>query len=189
MKLLDLEVLVGARLSELSYPAYLCAMCVIGMQLHEVYAELLSKQSAALVEQSIEVVKSAYLGADDVASEAARIAQLWWEVLDDPKAIDPVGLTSAFVTFQLLLRELAGETRPRESLEYVTSAAADLPDPRFPEPSGPHLVLTLHSPPVDEGSPGVKLLRKFEEVASLAARQDGTGVTCDPVQLHALIFG
>jgi hypothetical protein len=33
VRLLDLELAMGGRLEALPYPAYLCAMCVIAMQL------------------------------------------------------------------------------------------------------------------------------------------------------------
>lgn len=41
----------------------------------------------------------------------------------------------------------------------------------------------------EEDSPAVQLMRKFEEVAKLAARQHNTGQRCDPDQFYPIVFG
>lgn len=190
MRLLDLELAMGDRLERLPYPVYLCAMCVIAMELQAAYAGVLPGEGVALAEQTVSVVQAAYRGDGDVAAEAARIAPRWLDLMDDPETDGPVGLFSAFETFHLLTLEVAGETRQKTAIAQVTNAATGVPDARLPpEPPGPRLVKLDYGEQADEGSPGVRMLRKFEEVASLAARQHATGLTCDPAQLHAVIFG
>jgi hypothetical protein len=96
---------------------------------------------------------------------------------------------SAMGTFDLLALELAGKVRPRTAADDVTNAAK-LPDPMAPDPAGPHLVRIVPARgEADESSPAVQLLRKFEEVARLAARQHLTGLTCDPDQIYSIVFG
>jgi hypothetical protein len=188
VRLLDLELAIGQQLRELPYPAYLCSMCTIGRQLQHEYADLLSERARALAAQTIEELNAACASADYVAAKAPALAQRWRELLDGPATNGPVGLFSAMITFNLLARELAGEVRPRATLHYVDGAASQLPDPGSCEPAGPQLIRDDPAETADEASPGVQLLRKFGEVASLAARHHDAGLPCDPERLRSAVF-
>lgn len=189
MKLLDLENAIAGQLGRLPYPAYLCSMCIIGMELQVLYADLLPENGRLLAGQTIDVARAALMSADTVTADADQISRRWQELLDDPATDGPTGMFSTIITFHILARELAGELRPHAALHYLTGAATELPDPRIPEPAGPELVRVDASEQADESSPGVRLLRKFGEVATIAARQHGTGRPCDPDQLYPVVFG
>jgi len=77
--------------------------------------------------------------------------------------------------------------KPGAAAGQVTNAAK-LRD-RDHEPPGPRLVRIDPAEQADESSRAVGLMRKFEEVARLAARQHKTGQRCDPSQFHSVIFG
>jgi hypothetical protein len=100
----------------------------------------------------------------------------------------PLGMFGAMHTLDALACELAGNQRPRAATSHVTNAAK-LPDPAAPGPAGPRLVRVDPAPQADESSPAVRLMRKYEEVARLAARQHRTGLTCDPDQIYLIVFG
>jgi hypothetical protein len=189
VRLLDLELAVGRQLRELPHPAYLCSMCAIGGQLREAYADLLREEARALAAQTVEELRAACLSADSVVAGALALSQRWQELLDDPTTSGPVGLFSAMVTFHLLTLELAGEARPRAAVNYVDGAASQLPDPGISLPPGPHLVRDDPAEIADETSPGVQLLRKFGEVATLAGRRHDAGLRCDPESLRSAVFG
>jgi hypothetical protein len=188
VRLLDLERAIGQQLRELPYPAYLCSMCAIGRQLQDEYANLLPEQARTLAAQTIAELNAACASADSAGAKAAALAQRWRELLDDPATNGPVGLFSAMITFHLLARELAGQVRPRAALHYVDGAASQLPDPGICLPTGPQLIRDDPAEIADEASPGVQLLRKFGEVATLAARHHGAGLPCDPESLRSAVF-
>ena len=192
IRLLDLGLSVGRQLHDLPYPAYLLSMAVIGKQLAEIYADQFPEEGRLLAEKTIGAVKAAYLSGEAAADDAWQLHlgwQQWLYDVDDPnnEAHGSAKMFSAMITFDLLALELAGKTTPRTALDYVTNAAK-LPDPRFPAPAGPRLV-RVSAETAEEDSPAVQLMRKFEEVAKLAARQHNTGQLCDPDQFYPIVFG
>ena len=192
IRLLDLGLSVGRQLHDLPYPAYLLSMAVIGKQLAEIYADQFPEEGRLLAEKTIDAVKAAYLSGEAAADDAWQLHlgwQQWLYDVDDPnnEAHGSAKMFSAMITFDLLALELAGKATPRTALDYVTNAAK-LPDPRVPAPAGPRLV-RVGAETAEEDSPAVQLMRKFEEVAKLAARQHNTGQLCDPDQFYLLIFG
>lgn len=194
MRLLDLGLSVQRQLHELPYPAYLLSMAVIGKQLGEIYAGQFPQGGRLLAGRTVDAVKAAYLSGGAAADDAWQLHlgwQRWLYDVDDPnnEADGPAEMFSAMITFDLLALELAGKTRPYTARYYVTSAA-QLPDPRIRAPAGPRLVQVVPAKDdADEDSPPVQLLRKFEEVARLAARQHNTGLLCDPDQIYSVVFG
>ena len=58
-----------------------------------------------------------------------------------------------------------------------------------PAPVEPQLVRIDPAQHADDSSPAVQLMRKYEEVARLAARQHNTGLPCDPDQIYSIVFG
>lgn len=192
MRLLDLGLSVERQLHDLPYPAYLLSMAVIGKQLAEIYADQFPEEGRLLAEKTIDAVKAAYLSGEAAADDAWRLHlgwQRWLYDVDDPKneADGSAEMFSAMITFDSLALELAGKTPPRTALDQITNAA-ELPDPRFPGPAEPQLVL-LNAETTEEDSPAAQLMRKFEEVARLAARQHNTGLRCDPDLIHSVAFG
>lgn len=192
IRLLDLGLSVEQQLQDLPYAAYLLAMAVIGKQLAEIYADQFPGKARLLAEKTVDAVKAVYLSGTTGADEAWQLALGWEQWLydvDDPnnEAVGPAEMFSAMITFELLARELAGKTPPRAALNHVTNAA-HLRDPRVPAPAEPRLV-RVGAEEAEEDSPAVQLMRKFEEVARLAARQHNTGLPCDPDQFYSIVFG
>jgi hypothetical protein len=192
IRLLDLGLSVGRQLHDLPYPAYLLSMTVIGKHLAEIYADQFPEEGCLLAEKTIDAVKAAYLSGEAAADDAWQLHlgwQQWLYDVDDPnnEADGPAEMFSAMITFDSLALELAGKTPPRTALDQVTNAAK-LPDPRFSAPAEPRLVL-LGAETAEKDSPSVQLMRKFEEVARLAARQHNTGLLCDPDQFYSIVFG
>lgn len=192
MRLLDLGLSVQEKLRELPYPAYLLAMTVIVRQLAEIYADVLPEEACLLAAQTAEATKTAYLAGAPARDDARRLHQRWTQLIGDPdhpgNPIDgPLGMFCAMYTFDELAGELTGKMMRYAALGQVTNAA-ELPDPRVPAPVGPRLV-QLGAEEADENSPAVQLMRKYEEVARLAAHQHNTGLLCDPDQLYSVVFG
>lgn len=195
MRLLDLQLSVEKKLRDLPYPAYLLSMVVIGKQLAEIYGDQFPEKARLVAGKTLDAVKAAYLSGTADADEAWQLAlgwEQWLYDIDDPdnEADGPAEMFSAMITFDLLARELAGKVRPRTALNHVTNAA-ELPDPRVPAPAGPPQLerIVPAEDDADEDSPAVQLMRKYEEVARLAARQHNTGLLCDPDQLYSIVFG
>lgn len=192
IRLRDLGLSVEQQLRDLPYPAYLLSMAVIGRQLAEIYGDQFPEKARLLAGKTVDAVKAAYLSGTADAGEPWQLAlgwEQWLYDIDDPdnEADGPAEMFSAMITLDLLARELAGKTRPRTALDHATNAA-ELPDPRFPDPPGPRLV-RLGTEEAEDDSPAVQLMRRYEEVARLAARQHNTGLLCDPDQLWSMVFG
>jgi hypothetical protein len=188
MRLLDLGLSVEQQLNDLPYPAYLLSMSVIARRLGEVYADVLPQEGRQLAAQTADAAKAAYLSGQAAADEALQLDRRWMELIEQPGIDGPLGMFSAMHTLDSLACELAGNQRPRAATSHVTNAA-ELPDPAAPEPLGPRLVRVDPAQQADESSPAVQLMRKYEEVARLAARQHRTGLTCDPDQIYSIVFG
>jgi hypothetical protein len=161
-------------------------------QLAEIYADVLPGEGRLLAAKTTDAAKTAYLSGAPAADDALRLHQHWTELIGDPddpgNPLDgPLGMLCAMYTFDELAGELAGKMARRGALGQVTNAAK-LPDPRVPAPTGPRLV-RLGADEADENSPAVQLMRKYEDVARLAAHQHNTGLLCDPDQLYSVVFG
>lgn len=192
IRLMDLRGTVEQQFRGLPYPAYLLSMAVIGRKLAEIYADQFPEKARLLAEKTLDAVKAAYLSGTADADEAWQLALGWEQWLydvDDPdnEAQGSAEMFGAMSTLDVLARELAGKTRRRTAIEDATGAA-ELPDPRFPPPPGPRLVRVGREEAEDD-SPAVQLMRKYEEIARLAARQHNTGLLCDPDQLWSIVFG
>jgi hypothetical protein len=194
IRVLDLRGQVEQQLEDLPYPAYLLSMAVIGRQLAEIYGEQFPDKARLLAGKTLDAVKAAYLSGRADPDGAWQLAQGWEQWLydvDDPdnEAQGSAQMFAAMITLDVLARELAtaGEKWRRGAHEHATGAA-ELPDPRFPLPPGPRVV-RVGREEAEEDSPAVQLLRKYEEVARLAARQHNTGLLCDPDQLWSIVFG
>jgi hypothetical protein len=188
VRLLDLGLSVQRQLRDLPYPAYFLAMGVIGQELQDIYADLLPGDGDMLARQTVDTVKVAYLSGQATVDGAWQLHRRWEKLIEDPAADGPLGMFSAMYVFDLLACELAGKMKPRAAVGQVTNAAK-LPAPAACEPVGLRLVRIDPAEQADEGSPAVRLMRKFEEVTRLAARQHNTGQRCDPGQLHSVVFG
>jgi len=194
IRLHDLSLSIWTQLNDLPYPAYLLSMAVIGKQLAEIYAHQFPEKGRLLARKTVEAVKAAYLSGEAAADDAWQLHlgwQQWLYDVDDPdnEADGSAEMLSAMITFDLLALELAGKVRLRTALDHVTNAA-ELPDPRFPAPAEPRLVKIVPAAGwAEEDSPAVQLMRKFEEVARLAARQHNTGLLCNPDQFYSIAFG
>ncbi|SRR5216683_1743872 len=188
MRLLDLGMSVGRQLDDLPYPAYLLSMSVIARRLGEIYADLMPEGSRLLAAQTADAAKAAYLSGGATADDAWQLHRRWEELVNHPGPDGPLGMYSAMHTLNLLACEVAGKLQPRAALDQVTNAAK-LPDPMAPHPAEPQLVRVDPAQQADESSPTVQLMRKYEEVARLAARQHRTGLTCDPDQIYSIVFG
>jgi hypothetical protein len=188
MRLLDLGLSVHRQLRDLPYPAYLLAMSVIGQELQEVYADLLPGEGDLLARQTVDAVKAAYLSGEAAGDGAWQLHQRWEKLIEDPAVDGPLGMFSAMYVFDMLACELAGKIRPGAAISQVTNAAK-LPGPQAREPLKPQLVRMNPAAQADESSPAVRLMRKFGEAATLAARQHKTGQRCDPGQFHSVVFG
>ena len=188
MRLLDLGLSVQQQLCDLPYPAYLLSMSVIARRLGEVYADVLPEEGRLLAAQTADAAKAAYLSGQAAADEALQLDRRWTELIEQPGIDGPLGMFSAMHTLDALACELAGNQRPRAATSQVTNAAK-LPDPAAPGPAEPRLVRVDPAQQADESSPAVQLMRKYEEVARLAARQHRTGLTCDPDQIYSIVFG
>jgi hypothetical protein len=188
VRLLNLGLSVQRQLRDLPYPAYLLAMSVIAQELQQIYADLLPGEGGMLAGQTVGAIKAAYLSGDAAGDGARRLHRRWEKLIEDPATDGPLGMFSAMYVFDMLACELAGKVKPRAALGQVTNAAK-LPDHRAREPVGLRLVRIDPAEQADESSPAVRLMRKFEEVARLAARQHNTGQRCDPGQLHSVVFG
>jgi hypothetical protein len=189
----DLGLSVERQLHDLPYPAYLLSMAVIGKQLAEIYADQFPEEGRLLAAKTIDAVKAAYLSGEAAADDAWQLHlgwQQWLYDVDDPdnEADGSAEMFSAMSRFDDLALELAGKILPRTASDGVTNAAK-LPDPRFPAPAGLRLVRLDGAETAEEDSPAVLLMRKFEEVARLAARQHNTGLLCDPDQFYSIVFG
>lgn len=192
IRLLDLGLSVGRQLHDLPYPAYLLSMAAIGKQLAEIYADQFPEEGRLLAGKTIDAVTAAYLSGEADADDAWQLHlgwQQWLYDVDDPdnEADGPAEMFSAMITFDSLALELAGKTAPRTAVDQVTNAA-ELPDPWCPAPAESRLV-RVGAESAEEDSPAVQLMRKFEEVARLAARQHNTGLLCDPDQFYSIVFG
>ena len=95
----------------------------------------------------------------------------------------------AMDALDVLVLELAGKTQRHYAAAKAVACAGELADPVSPGSAGPRLVRITTRQQADESSPTVQLLRKFEEVARLAASPHRTGLTCDPDRLYAVVFG
>ena len=187
MRLLDLGLSVQRQLRDLPYPAYLLSMSVIARRLGEVYADVLPGEGRQLAAQTADAAKAAYLSGE-AAADAWQLHRRWEQLIEDPVILGPLGMYSAMYTLDMLACELAGRIKPRAAIGQVTNAAK-LPDPMAPRPAEPQLVRIDPALQADERSPAVQLMRKYEEVARLAARQHRTGLTCDPDQIYSIVFG
>jgi hypothetical protein len=188
MRLLDLELSVGRQLSDLPDPAYLLAMSVIGKHLAEIYAGFFPGEVRLLAAQTVEAVKAAYRGDGPAADDLWQLHQRWAPLFEPPEPDGPLGMYGAMETLYALVREMTGKTVPHHAADVVANADI-LPDPAPPGSAGPYLVRIDTARQADESSPAVQLLRKFEEVARLAASQHRTGLTCDPDRIYAVVFG
>jgi len=188
MRLLDLGLSVQQQLRDLPYPAYLLSMSVIGRRLGEIYADLLPGDGRLLAAQTVDVAKAAYLSGEAAADDAWQLHRRWKKLIEDPVILGPLGMYSAMYTLDMLACELAGRRKPRAAIGQVTNAAK-LPDPMAPAPVEPQLVRIDPAQQADDSSPAVQLMRKYEEVARLAARQHNTGLPCDPDQIYSIVFG
>jgi hypothetical protein len=188
MRLLDLGLSVQQQLRDLPYPAYLLSMSVIARRLGEVYADVLPEEGRLLATQTADAAKAAYLSGQAAADDVWQLHRRWEELIDHPVILGPLGMYSAMYTLDMLACELAGRMKPRAAIGQVTNAAK-LPDPMAPAPAEPQLVRVDPGRQADESSPAVQLMRKYEEVARLAARQHRTGLTCDPDQIYSIVFG
>ena len=188
MRLLDLGLSVGRQLDDLPYPAYLLSMSVIGRRLGEIYADLMPEGGRLLAAQTADAVKAAYMSGEATADDAWQLHRRWEELIKHPGPDGPLGMYSAMYTLDMLACEVAGKMGPRAAIGQVTNAA-ELPDPMAPDPAGPRLVRIDPAQQADESSPTGRLMRKYEEVARLAARQHRTGLTCDPDQIYSIVFG
>lgn len=187
MRLLDLGLSVGQQLRDLPYPAYLLSMSVIGKQLAEIYADQLPGEGRLLAAQTADAARAAYLG-ESVADDAWKLHKRWEKLIEDPATDGPLGMFSAMYTFDMLACELAGKMPMRVALDQVTNAAK-LPDPSALDLAEPQLIRIDPAQQADESSPAVQLMRKYEEIARLAARQHNTGLVCDPDQIYSIVFG
>ena len=192
IRLRDLGLSVERQLQDLPYAAYLLSMAVIGKRLAEIYADQFPEKARLLAGKTVDTVKAAYMSSTADADEAWQLAlgwEQWLHDIDDPnnEAVGSAEMFSAMITFDLLARELAGKTRPRTALDQVTNAA-HLPDPRILASAEPQLV-RVGTEEAEEDSPAVELMRKYEEVARLAARQHNTGLLCDPDWFYSIVFG
>ena len=188
MRLLDLGLSVQQQLRDLPYPAYLLSMSVIARRLGEVYADYLPEEGRLLAAQTAAAAKAAYLPGQAAADEALQLDRRWMDLIEQPGIDGPLGMFGAMHTLDALVCELAGNQRPRAATSHVTNAA-ERPDPAAPAPGEPRLVRVDPAQQADENSPAVQLMRKYEEVARLAARQHRTGLTCDPDQIYSIVFG
>jgi len=185
---LDLGLSVQHQLRDLPYPAYLLSMSVIARRLGQVYADVLPEEGRLLAAQTADAAKAAYRSGQAAADEALQLDRRWMELIERPGIDGPLGMYSAMYTLDMLACELAGTMKPRAAIGQVTNAAK-LPDPMAPAPAEPQLVRVDPGQQADESSPAVQLMRKYEEVARLAARQHRTGLTCDPDQIYSIVFG
>lgn len=188
MRLMDLGLSVEQQLRDLPYPAYLLSMSVIGRRLGEIYADLLPREGRLLAAQTADAVKAAYLSGEAAGDEAWQLHRRWDELIEDPATDGPLGMFSAMYTFDMLACKLAGKMRRRGALGQGTNAA-EVPDPSAPAPAAPRLVRIDAARQAEESSPVVQLMRKFEEVAMLAAPQHNTGLLRDPDQIYSIVFG
>jgi hypothetical protein len=189
MRLLDLGLYVERQLEGLPDAAYLLAMSVIGKHLAETYAGFFPAGVRLLAMQTVDAVKAAYREARPTPDDLVRLHQRWdplWE--EDSGVTGPWGIYGAMDALDVLVLELAGKVKPHHAASAAVAYAAKLADPVSPGSAGPRLV-RLNGQQADESSPEVQLLRKFEEVARLAASQYRTGLTCDPDQIYAVVFG
>jgi hypothetical protein len=190
MRLSDLGLCVERQLRDLPDAAYLLAMSVIGRYLADTCDELFPAEVRLLAAQSVDAVKAAYRGARPAKDDLVRLHQRWdplWE--DDSGIIGPRAMFCAMNALDVLVLELAGKTAPHFAASAALACRDALAEPVPPSSTGPRLVLLTAPREADESSPEVQLLRKFEEVARLAASQHRTGLTCDPDQIYAVVFG
>lgn len=104
------------------------------------------------------------------ADEALQLDRRWTELIERPGIDGPLGMFGAMHTLDALACELAGNQRQRAATDLVTNAA-ELPRSRGPWHAGPRLVRVDPPQHADESSAAVQLMRNYEEVARLAARQ------------------
>lgn len=188
MRLLDLELSIVRQLHDLPDPAYLLAMSVIGKHLLEIGGRFFPGEGRLLAAETVDAVKAAYRGEKPAGDGLWQLHQRWDPLYEHPGPDSPPGTYGAMETMDALGLELAGKAQPRCAAEVVTTAA-ELADPAPPGSDGPYLVRIDTARQADESSPVVQLLRKFEEVARLAASQHRTGLICDPDRIYALVFG
>jgi hypothetical protein len=189
MRLLDLELSVERQLQDLPDAAYLLAMSLIGKHLAEICDPFFPGEVRLLARQTVDAVKAAYRGAGPAADDLWQLHQRWdplWE--DDSGLNGPSAMYGAMDALDVLVLELAGKVKPHYAATKAITCAANLADTVSAGSAGPRLV-RLTGRQADESSPEVQLLRKFEEVARLAASQHRSGLTCDPDRLYAVVFG
>jgi hypothetical protein len=190
MRLLDLELSVERQLRDLPDAAYLLAMSVIGKHLAEICDGFFPGEVRLLAAQTVDAAKAAYRGARPAADDLLQLHQRWdplWE--DDSELNGPSGMYGAMDALDVLGLELAGKTAPHYAAAKAVACAAELADDVSTGSVGLRLVRITGGRQADESSPAVQLLRKFEEVARLAATQHRTGPTCDPDQIYTVVFG
>jgi hypothetical protein len=190
MRLLDLELCVERQLRDLPDAAYLLAMSVIGKYLAETCDGFFPAEVRLLAGQTVDAVKAAYRGARPAADDLVRLHQRWDPLLEEDSGVTvPQAMFHAMDALDVLVLELAGKTEPHFAASSALACTDALAEPVPPSSAGPRLVLLTAPREADESSPEVQLLRKFEEVARLAASQHRTGLTCDPYQIYAVVFG
>jgi hypothetical protein len=190
MRLLDLELSVDSQLRDLPDAAYLLAMSVIGKHLAELCDGFFPAKVRRLAAQTIDAVKAAYRGAGPAADDLLQLHQQWDPLWDDDSGLHgPSGMYGAMDTLDKLVLELAGKTKPHLAASAAVACAAEVADPVSPPGLIAPGLVRLTGRQAEESSPAVQLLRKFEEVARLAARQHRTGLICNPDQIYAVVFG
>jgi len=83
--LLDLGLSVQRQLRDLPYPAYLLAMSVIGQELQDIYADLLSDDGDMLARQTVDAIKAAYLSGQAAVDGVWQLHRRWEELIEDPR--------------------------------------------------------------------------------------------------------
>jgi hypothetical protein len=186
-RLMDVELSVVKRLGELPRAAYLCAMCVIAIEIREAYFAFLSENGRALSSKTIDAVSFAVSNEDGDAGR--ELFGEWEQLIADPAEGVPSGWFAAAYTFRDLAWDLTAERVSRTALTWFTNTAVDLPEDGPAERSGPRLVKINFNEEADEDSPKLRLLRKFEWIAGFAADLARQELPYGPDTIRSAVLG
>lgn len=163
MRVWDAKHSIYGALRALPPRRYLCAMWILGEELRSLYADRASDSELSLISQTLNAVREAATmseAATETAGMAAGLTERWQRLIRERENDVLPGQWNAWVTFESLAAELAGEASQYQATERLTKAAIE----RWREPYPGKARRIDPNEQIDDAGPMARILARFGRV-------------------------